>query len=268
MTTQNTRIDIGGRTYVMSSDDAYLDGFSEGFEPDMVRLFRAVVPGGAVAFDIGANVGCTTLLFATIAQHVYAFEPSPSTFSFLQRNIARSALANISPFNLGMGAETADLTLTFARSNRSGGFVSNRMTASAGHVVEKITISTLDMFMASENIRRLDFIKIDVEGFEGYVLKGAQAALAAHRPIVVLELNHWCLNAFQRTSVPDFFDQLRAIFPLLYAVDGATYLDLLRSDESYHVMYHHILRGRYPNILGGFEENQVARFHASFAHRA
>jgi len=74
---------------------------------------------------------------------------------------------------------------------------------------------------------------------------------------VVLELNHWCLNAFQRTSIPDFLDLLRSMFPILLAVDGSNYMDLHDTSESYIVMYNHILHMRFPNILAAFEEGQL-----------
>ena len=103
-------------------------------------------------------------------------------------------------------------------------------------------------------------------GGEISVTPGAAATLARHRPVIVLELNHWCLNAFQRTSLPDFFDQLRATFPILYAVDGNQYLNLHSPDESYEVMYHHIMSMRFQNILCAFDDEQVARFRSRYRH--
>ena len=96
---------------------------------------------------------------------------------------------------------------------------------------------------------------------------------------MALELNHWCLNAFQRTSVPDFFDFLRGVFPYLYAVDmrytsnlrDRLHRELLPSfydkkdarnlhdqDAAYHVMYRHILHGSsYPTLVGAFNPTQL-----------
>jgi hypothetical protein len=105
-------------------------------------------------------------------------------------------------------------------------------------------------------------------------------------PIVALELNHWCLNAFQRTSVPDFFDYLRSVFPYLYAVD-MRYAGSLRDriqrellpfrydkkdarnlhdqDAAYHVMYRHILHGSsYPTLVGAFKPTQLNALSSKF----
>ena len=85
---------------------------------------------------------------------------------------------------------------------------------------------------------------------------------------MTLELNHWCLNAFQRTSIPDFFDFLRSRFPILLAVDGTgCYLDLHDATESYGVMYHHIIHMRFLNILAGFDESRFALFKSIYEHR-
>jgi FkbM family methyltransferase len=266
--TREVRVDIGGKNYTIASDDNYLEHIKNGFEPDMVKLFRAVTSSSDVILDIGANIGCTALLFGELSKKVYAFEPSPTTFAFLEKNISRSGLKNVSPQNMGLGAESGEYTLTFAPSNRSGGFVSNQTQASAGHTVETIVIRQMDEVLQSLNISRVDFIKIDVEGFEGHVLRGATQTLATYRPVVVLELNHWCLNAFQRISIPDFFDLLRSIFPILLAVDGLSYLNLHDESDTYVVMYNHILHMKFPNIIAAFDESRLSKFRSLYQHQS
>jgi FkbM family methyltransferase len=259
-------VDIGGNKYVIASDDDYLEHIRNGFEPEMVKLFKVLAANSETILDIGANIGCTAILFGELSKNVYAFEPSPTTFAYLEKNISNSGRNNVFPKNLGLGAEPGESTLTFAPSNRSGGFVSNQTQASAGHTVEKIVIRQLDEVVNSLDLQAIDFIKIDVEGFEGHVLRGAKKTLSSNRPVVVLELNHWCLNAFQRTSIPDFFDLLRSIFPILLAVDGSNYMDLHDESESYIVMYHHILHMRFPNIVAGFDETRLNQFRSLYEH--
>lgn len=259
-------VDIGGKNYSISSDDSYLENIKNGFEPDMVRLFRTIACDSEVILDIGANIGCTTLLFGGLSKIVYAFEPSQTTFAFLERNISCSGLMNIFLHNIGLGDESGETTLTFAPSNRSGGFISNQIQVSAGHTVEKVILHRLDDVVKSLNLRKIDFIKIDVEGFEGHVIRGATQTLSNHKPLVVLELNHWCLNAFQRTSIPDFFDLLRSMFPILLAVDGSSYMNLHDKSDSYIVMYHHILHMRFPNIVAAFCEDRLRMFRKLYQH--
>lgn len=259
-------VDIGGKNFLISSDDEYLEQIKNGFEPDMVALFKLFASGSQVTIDIGANIGCTALLFGELSGSVHAFEPSVSTYAFLEKNVARASKGNIQAHNLGLGSEATTSTITFSPANRSGGFVSDQIKANADYNFETIEIQTLDHVASAFNIKDIDFIKIDVEGFEGHVLQGGKETLEQNRPVVVLELNHWCLNAFQRTSVPDFFDLLKSIFPIVYAVDRSYYLDLNNEQESFSVMYQHIVNGRFNNIVAGFDHKQFEQFRTQYEH--
>jgi FkbM family methyltransferase len=249
-------VKIGNRKFLVTSDDDYLKHIGENFEPDMCNLFQLLLHPHFNVVDAGANIGCTSLLFGSLVARVDSFEPSPSTFKLLALNVENAALHNVNLHNCGLGVKDEDLTLTFAPSNRSGGFVSNITQASIGHAIENIKIKNGDSLLSG---RKVDFIKIDVEGFEKNVIEGLRGVIQQNHPIVVLELNHWCLNAFQRTSIPDFFDFLLEKFPILYAIDGTTYADLHDQSNRYTVMYHHIIHFKYPNLVGAFDRGQVER---------
>jgi len=259
---KSSRIKIGNETYTIMSDDDYLLHIGHVFEPDMCRLFLSVLEKNHTVLDIGANIGCTSILFGQTAKEVISFEPSPTTFKYLELNINNSGLTNVKLHNVGLGSTDENLTLTFAPNNRSGGFVSNQTQASAGHNVENISIKNGDAYIKDTHV---DFMKIDVEGFEMNVLQGLANMIQKNKPIVVAELNHWCLNAFQRISIPDYFDYLLSIFPILYAVDDDKYADLRDAGERYAVMYHHINYSRFPNIVGAFEAGQVSRLLAQYS---
>lgn len=265
ITSFEKKIIIGGMEYSLVSDDEYLRNIHV-FEPNMVDLFKTLATGSKTILDIGANIGCTALLFGQLGERVVAFEASSTTYGFLKTNVEGAGLTNVIVNNVGIGAESGETTLTFAPSNRSGGFVSDKTQASAGHTVETISIRTIDYLVQTQGLRQIDFIKIDVEGCEPHVLSGAVNTLATNKPTVVLELNHWCLNAFQRISVPDFFDQLRSLFPILCAVDGMSYLDLHNANDSYVVMYHHILKNRFQNIVAAFSEDKLKDFKKKYRH--
>ena len=280
------RTKINGKPYSISSDDDYLDHVEGEFEPEMVSLFKSLIQPTDTVLDIGANIGCTSLLFGDLARKVYSFEPSPTTHRWLVQNVRMAKLNNVEPINLGLGKDAGTFELTFAPNNRSGGFVSNLTNASEGHQVEQITIAKGDDFIREHQIAKVDFIKIDVEGFEQSVIQGLAETIARDQSIVALELNHWCLNAFQRTSVPDFFDFLRSVFPYLYAVD-MRYTRNLRDrlqrellpflydkkdaknlhdqNAAYHVMYRHILHGSsYPTLVGAFKPKQLSALSSMF----
>jgi FkbM family methyltransferase len=249
------KILIDEKQCVVSSDDLYLDHMGSSFEPHMVTLFKNIVLPTDVVVDVGANIGLTTILFSSLARKVISFEASPSTYAILCENINRNAINNAILVNIGLGDKTETTTITFAADNRSGGFVSDMVRPEGGHVTENIELRKLDDICCVFG-EPLNFIKIDVEGFEGNVIKGGHDVINKFRPTVVLELNHWCLNAFRRITVPDFFDFLRSVFPVLYAVDSdnTSIMNLHNHDEAYYVMHEHIVKWRFLNIVAGFDE--------------
>jgi FkbM family methyltransferase len=248
-------IRIGDRIYTVASDDDYLNAVGDDFEPHMVQLFRSLIGPQDIVADIGANIGLTALLFASLARGVIAFEPSPSTYRFLVQNLERAEATKVEAVNLGLGDKAGSLTITFARNNRSGGYVSDKIRPETGHVTEEIRIETLDDFFSARPIVP-NFLKIDVEGFELNVLRGAGRFLADHQPRVVMEMNHFCLDVLHRITIPDFLDCLRAIFPRLHAVDtdNRTIIDLHDPEQAYFVMYQHVVHHRFPNLVCGFDD--------------
>lgn len=247
-------IKIGDAIYSVASDDNYLDAMGGVFEPHMVQLFRTLIGPGDVVADIGANIGLTAILFSTLACKVYAFEPSPSTYRILVDNLARAGVGNVEAINLGLGQKEESLTITFAKNNRSGGYVSDKIRPETGHVTEEIQIDTLDHYFADKESPP-NFLKIDVEGFEQNVIKGGVGFLQKNKPTVVMEMNHFCLDVLQRITIPDFLDFMRSAFPYLYAVDtnNLTIVDLHVPDAAYMVMHEHVVKHRFPNLVGGFD---------------
>jgi FkbM family methyltransferase len=253
---KNRNIQIGKNNYNVSSDDQYLSGMSSDFEPYMVQIFNALIQKNDVIADIGANIGMTALLFSDLAKSVYAFEPSPSTFQILQNNLNLNSITNVQAINIGLGLKSENLTITFAKNNRSGGFVSEKIRPDDGHISENISIETLDNFFLNQSVVP-NFIKIDVEGFEQNVVKGGANFINKNNPTVVMEMNHFCLDVLQRITIPDFLDYMRSVFPVLYAIDNdnSSIVDLHVPHQAYFVMHEHVVRQRFSNLVGGFSHD-------------
>ncbi|HET7231340.1 MAG TPA: FkbM family methyltransferase [Longimicrobium sp.] len=137
------------------------------------QAFRDSVGPGAVALDVGANVGAYTLLLGAWVRpggRVYAFEPAPEAFGGLSRHVALNGLGGVvTPVRAAVSARTG--TATLAVDGLSG---ANRLDASAAG--ERVETVTLDDFCRREGIRPT-FIKIDVEGAELDVLRGARETI-------------------------------------------------------------------------------------------
>lgn len=255
-------ITIRDTTYNIMPDDDYLKPDSV-FEPETTDLMSKLVKPSDVILDIGANIGCTSILFSTLGNSVYAFEPSPTTYSFLKQNIKNNNIDNIQISNIGLGSASQTTTLTHALGNRSGAFVSDQFSDDIQHIVESIQIETLDSIFIPNKTLSIDFIKIDTEGYELNVLEGASELLTRDHPIVYLEMNHWCLNVFQRICLPDFLDKLTTTFESVYAIDDSGLLDLNIPTNRYKVMYNHILRWKYNNLICGNRDDINDRFNSN-----
>jgi FkbM family methyltransferase len=136
--------------------------------------------------DIGTNIGETLLNFAKINQNGinYGFEPVPYLYQRATKNIELNNFKNIILNNVALSDEKGSLFFQIPNNNNSGGISMNK--ENNGKEVKAIT---LDDFVNENQISQIDFIKIDVEGFEMNVLKGAKKVLEKFKPTMFIELD-------------------------------------------------------------------------------
>jgi len=148
---------------------------------------RWVTRAGDTVFDVGSNIGVFAVMQGkqTAPGKVYAFEPSPTTYSRLQRNLALNDLKNVEALPYALGDEIATLTFIDAPISLNSRLADGPTT---GPTVD-VTATTLDAVAAAKNVHRIDVMKIDTEGHELQVLRGGPSALSITRRLVV-ELHH------------------------------------------------------------------------------
>ena len=150
------------------------------FERHMQEKLASLVTGSDVVYDVGAHFGWWTLWFSRNCQAVVAFEPSPTNFPILARNISSNSRSNVKLHHFAASESKGSLTFV-----ESGSY----SHVSTGGGLGGLTVKT----------ERLDdcvddpsptFVKIDVEGHAASVLKGMQGLLNERRPRVVCEVHH------------------------------------------------------------------------------
>lgn len=252
--TVTTKIDSKNYSFQSFEDDNYLNHLvvDGSFEIETVRLIKNLTNKKMVSVDIGANIGATAILLSDLTKHVYCFEPGNDTFLFLRDNTKMKN--NITYFNFALGdCNKREFINTSPMS--SGSYISK--TNYTNFLERKeIYIRKYDDVMLS---KKVDFIKIDVEGYEWKVLSKAKKSLKKYKPVVLFELNHWCLNAFHRMSLPDFFDKIFSIFPHLIAIhDSQTVVLNAKNPSNYYTLLNeHLVRFKYMNLLGFFDDHQI-----------
>ena len=135
-----------------------------------------LIPKDAVVVDAGANIGIFSIFAASQRPDitVYAFEPTPETFEALKENT--KYYPNIKAFNCGLGEKEEMASVIIGK--RSG---ANRI-GKGGIPIPIKTIDSLNLPMK--------FLKMDVEGYEGSIMKGAARTIATYKPVIIMSAYH------------------------------------------------------------------------------
>ncbi len=178
---------------------AYGDGmglmffFHRPFEENEWRYVREFLKPDMTFVDIGANQGFYTLLAAKQVGpngRVFSFEPVPSQTKKLKRNIKINRFHNVTvePKALGFKEGFADMYVCLDGDEALSSLRSPSEDVTSTKKMVKVPVTTLDNYVKKYNIPSIDFIKIDVEGGELHVLKGAINTLKNFRPILMCEV--------------------------------------------------------------------------------
>ncbi len=181
-----------------------------------------------VMFDVGANVGDYSLCLRDYipAARIYAFEPAESVYEELARRIsAAGADRQIKPYNLGFSDSERLVELySYTVEGQNASVLSSIdqrlptqvLDVRAQHS-EQIQVQTIDGFCEAEGIDRVDFLKLDVEGHELAVLRGAQRMLRAGL-ISMIQFEFGPANIYSRTYFYDFWSRLSGMYDIFRIV--------------------------------------------------
>lgn len=173
-----------------------------------VRLISGHVHKGDCLMDIGSNFGYYSVTLANQLGgdcRVDAFEPFPDTFAKLQGNIALNSLDCIRAHQFAIGDIPGVFHMLPVEGNTGAAYVVGGAGNEQGTAVN---VKTLDQFVAEQGIRRLDFVKIDVEGYEYAVLEGGRQTFGTLHPPIMIEVCPENL-ARQNKSVDELMAKLR-----------------------------------------------------------
>lgn len=185
-------------TFDLSDQGQRLTAMHNVWEASATRLLNHLLEPGNIFVDVGANWGYYSLLTAAAVGQtgqVHAFEPQPHVIAVLHRAIRHNHLPQLTANQMTVGATNGTLTLYLASDGNSllaSAITSDRTDPT--HTVE-VPLTTLDDYLATHHIARVDVVKIDVEGLEGAVLDGATTLLQGDdAPIVLCEISPTALH--------------------------------------------------------------------------
>lgn len=218
------KVKNAGQNYVLQLDPAngavdeyiYIHSY---WEEHVAFVIKKYLPAGGVFVDVGANIGAFTFMAAKIvgpAGKVHAFEPLPQLCDQMQLSKKYNQAENVYIHNQGCAAEAGTITLRTNPKNIGG---SSAINGTEADTLVKVDVVQLDSVLKDSN--RVDVIKIDVEGHEYEVLKGAQQLLKKHQPVIVLEFSPHLYRLMDDSIVSDLLVFLKNQGYKMYDVDYA-----------------------------------------------
>jgi FkbM family methyltransferase len=154
---------------------------------------------GDVVFDVGAHIGTYTLGLCRAvgdAGQVHAFEPNPQTFRRLRRNIELNGFANaqLNQVALADTAGQAQLNSPLYLNTGGGSLVPHQTQHGLPTHAYEVQVTSLDQYCYTNEIRGLSLIKIDAQGYELRILRGAETVIRRRHPRIMVEHDPYWLS--------------------------------------------------------------------------
>jgi len=206
----------GTRYVSMPANTSSLAVFVEGgTDPENLAFIERHLRPGGTFVDVGSNIGFYSVPAGRLVGpegRVVAIEAHPRTFEFLRRNLARNDLPHVTAVHSAVGEAPGSVSMVYCDANAGGTHVG----VNAEEAGVNVPVRTLDAILEDAGVASVDYLKIDVEGYELPVLRGAQGIIAGSAGIVV-QVEHW------ETDVNPFGFPLAAAAELLVGLGLAPY---------------------------------------------
>jgi FkbM family methyltransferase len=183
------------------------------YEASETTFIRSILKKGMCFVDVGANIGYYTTLSSKLVGRdgrVIAVEPDPYNYELLERNIHLNKLNNVTALNVGGGSINAELPLYHSP---DGNYGDHRLYNEGSWTQETVSVSVrvLDDVVAFSQLKSLDLLKIDVQGYECHVLGGMRRTLSRMSGLVVIA-EYWPLGMKAAGGDPqEFLDYFREL---------------------------------------------------------
>jgi FkbM family methyltransferase len=168
------------------------------FDPLETRFLRKTIKPGWVTVDAGANVGYYSFLLSQLVGAkglVYAFEPFEDNWQRLSKTIELNSPTNLRASKLALSDSCGKTSIVPGPPGNSGKTHLSGCETEDSDLVDQIT---LDAF--ADDLKRLDMIKVDIEGCEERFLIGGVNTIARFKPVLLMEINPAALGNFGTTA--------------------------------------------------------------------
>ena len=161
-------------------------------EPLTTKLLSKELKKGMTCLDVGGNIGYYTLLESNIVGNdgkVIAIEPSPPNFKHLKKNLSIQDAKNVDAYNFAAGDVDGEVNfLIYRESNGSFTIPDGETTDLPGELI-KVPAKRMDTFLNELNIEHVDFVRMDVEGYEHHIIEGMKNIIKNSKPMFQIEVH-------------------------------------------------------------------------------
>ena len=202
--------------------DRYIAVVNGQFEARFQQVFDAILKKDAVIFDIGANIGIISIILDRVVPgaQIYAVEAGEQIMQVLQRNLAANHASSVEPLHCAVAAY--DGSISFVTDSAYGHATSD----ADGANTQTLPCYTIDTLAKTYAPTRLDFIKLDIEGFETQALDGASWTIETLNPMFLMELNPWCISNYGKSDPAELVRRIFRDFRYAYLINKSDWTNL------------------------------------------
>ncbi len=247
----------------------------EKYEPYLTELMLSKIKVGDVVLDIGANIGYYAVLFADKVGKkgkVIAIEPDPVNFEILQKNIKENKLFNVVAVQAAVGNENKKMKIFESKEN----FGDHRLWQNPSkspfdkRETSDIFCRRLDDLLKELEYQKIDFIKMDVQGFESLTIEGGEKIIEKNKPIIFFEYWPWG-NKNAGSDIKKMMNFFRKIYKKIFWVDeyiqihfpvSQKFLDKKYSDKNEEDYGNLWIKNEicFSDLLGQFKDFWIKKF--------
>ncbi len=176
-----------------TSDRALVPGLVGGYyESYELDVYKKIVANSKVTLDVGGNIGLYAVLgakFAPKTAKIITFEPIVANVIMLKKNAALNKLTSRIVVNNVAVGDTPKKIVIYQSDVNIGNHSAAQSNAGKGSRPVEVQQITIDNYVKKNNVNNVDLLKIDIEGYDGFALRGALATIKKHKPVVFIEFS-------------------------------------------------------------------------------
>ena len=209
------------------------------WEPHLHSIFDKYITSNSTVVEVGCHIGSHSVKLSKLCKFLYCFEPMPKSNALLLKNLNLNSCNNVNVFTEGLSKTKSKTFFQYSMIGNIGAssladnptppegenpFLKHSIQSSKDIEVHLITLDSLCL-------EALDFMKIDVEGYEPYVLEGAMESIKKFMPIIVLESYSSFLGTIDFEFTKNKFQNLIQLGYNMQHIEGPDYLFIKDNDD-------------------------------------